>query len=293
MKTGFWGAIAITGSSLCFGLLVSPSDGALPEVKRSQPESVLQRTTGTSSRFLSQANLSFDVDLLAKVIQQFFKSAAYQTESEIQVSSVDGNTTVQSGVKVKTIAQHPNKFRSEITFTKSGDGTQKITTLIVSNGSKVWLYRSDLNQYQALDYEQFDNLEDTFWLGFSNSIYTQIPSEVRDYILEAKPSSQEIVEAAGLEMGDIRGGKRIVDNQSLYAYEYKDAKDGFMFTAFVEPSTATLQQLQIAGKSDGMNVTISERILSRTANPAIAPDTFTFSPPTGSKQVDTLEIGPL
>jgi outer membrane lipoprotein-sorting protein len=234
-----------------------------------------------------------DLPLLARVIQKFLENSSYETNSEIRVNSIVGSTTVQTAVNVKTLAQHPNQFRSEITFAKPDQPGTKITTLIVSNGKQVWLYRPDLKQYQTMTYSEFDQFEESYWLGFSAMIYGQIPPDVRRAIVGNQATSQQIVEAVGLELKDLQGAPQSTDNRPLYVYRYRDAREGFTFSAFVEPATATLQQMQIAGKFEGADITIAERILSRTPNPVIAPTAFTFSPPPGVKQVKTLAIGPL
>ncbi len=242
---------------------------------------------------VSQATTAPDLTLLAKVIQKFLESPRYETNSEIRVNSVAGNTTVQTSATVKTIADQTSKFRSEITFAKPDQPGTKITTLIVSNGKQVWLYRADLKQYQLMTASEFDQFEDSFWLGFSAMIYGQIPPDVRQAIGQNQATSRQIVEAVGLEVKDLQGAPQTVDNRPMYVYRYRDAREGFTFSAYVEPDTAVIQQMQIAGKFEGAEVLIAERILSRTANPAIAPTTFTFTPPPGTKKVKTLAIGPL
>lgn len=234
-----------------------------------------------------------DLPLLAQVIKKFLENSSYETNSEIRVNSIAGNTTVRTSVNVKTIAQHPNQFRSEITFTKPNQPGTKIITLVISNGKQVWLYRPDLQQYQIMTYSEFDQFEDSYWLGFSTMIYGQIPPDVRQAIVKNQATSQQVVEAVGLELKDLQGGPQALDGRPLYVYRYGDAREGFTFSTFVEPATATLRQMQIAGKFEGADVTIAERILSRTPNPAIAPNAFTFSPPPGVKQVKRLAIGPL
>ena len=240
----------------------------------------------------SQANQGNDLALLAKVIRLFLKDDIYQTESDIQVNIESGNTTVQSSAKVTTISQFPNKFRSEISFTKPGEKTS-ITTLVISDGRQVWLYRADLKQYQVVSYSDFSKHPDKFWLGFSNMIYAEIPSEARQYVAQGDASSTKVAEAVGLELKGLKGKLQTLGSQSLYVYEYKDGKEGFTFSAFVEPQTATLKQLQITVGASGVDLGVTEQILQRIANPPIAPNIFTFSPSAGAIQVKSLPIGPL
>lgn len=241
----------------------------------------------------AQTSNQADLTLLAKVIRQFLQSSTYQTEANIQVSAVTGGTTVQSSARVKTLAEYPNKFRSEVTFAQPTDSSKTITTLVVSDGTQVWIYRPDLKQFQVLKSDEFDNVEDNYWLGFANMIYSQVPADARKYIIQSEASSNEVVKAMGLELKDLQGKSQTVNQQSLYVYDYKDAKEGFTFSAAISPETALLKQLKVAGKAEGMDITITEDILQRSENPTITQSTFKFVPPAGTQKVETLSIGPL
>lgn len=241
----------------------------------------------------SQSMATPDLALLGTALQRFFEHASYETTAEIRINSVAGNTSVQSSVSVRTIAQHPNRFRSEITFTNPDQPETKVTTLVVSNGQRVWLYRPDVKQYQVLTYDQFDQYDDSYWLGFSAMFYGQIPADVRQAIGQTAATGPQIMTELGVELKDLQGGLQMLENSPSYVYRYRNPQEGMTFSAFIEPTSAKLQQLQAEGRFEGADVTITERIRSRTPNPAIAPNTFTFSPPPGAKAVKTLRIGPL
>jgi len=254
---------------------------------------VTPQSPSAQSERISQASNQPDMALLAKVIQQFLKNASYETTSEIRVSSVTGNTSVQTSAQVKTIAQYPNKFRSEITFANPDKPGTTVTATAISNGKQVWLYRPDLRQYQVLTLKQFDDFDDSYWLGFSNLMFTQAPNELRQFVGASEANSAQLVQAIGLELKDLQGAPQTVDNQPLYVYQYKDPKESFTYSAFVEQASAAVRRFQISGRTDGADVLIVENITNRTPNPTIAPNTFTFSPPAGAKQVKKLAIGPL
>ncbi|MBS9388166.1 MAG: hypothetical protein HEQ33_04355 [Dolichospermum sp. WA123] len=66
----------------------------------------------------------------------------------------------------------------------------------------------------------------------------------------------------------------------------------FTFSAFVQPDNANLKQVELVGKSEGLDILLTEKILNRIANPNVTPQTFTFSPPRGTKKVKSLSITP-
>ena len=241
---------------------------------------------------LSQVSSKPDLALLSKVITGFLKSDAYQTKSTMNVNAVIGNTTVTSEAQIQTTAQFPNKFRTEISFAKPGAPIQ-VKTLIVSDGKRVWAYRADLKQYAVFSFKAFDELEDSYWIGFTTTMFSQTPTEAKTIVANGALSDADLMQKIGLELGALNGAPRTVDNQNFYVYEYKDAKQGFLLSAFVEPDSASLKQLQITGKYQDSDITMVERILSRIAIAPVSGNTFTFTPPKGTKKVKTLAIGPL
>ena len=269
------------------------------------PPDVVQRTDGSGSQqqraiprldrqtqLLSQVASKPDLSLLSKVITGFLKSDAYQTQSTMNVKAVIGNTTVASEAEIQTIAQFPNKFRTEVSFAKPGTQTQ-VKTLIISDGKRVWAYRADLKQYAVLTYEKFDQLEDSYWIGFATTIFSQTPPEAKAAVAKGALSDADSMQKIGLELNALKGEPRTVDRQNFYTYEYKDANRGFLLSASVEPDSALLKQLQIVGKYQDADITMVERILSRVAIAPVAANTFTFTPPKGTKKVKALALGPL
>jgi outer membrane lipoprotein-sorting protein len=249
------------------------------------------KATPAAPTLLSQLTSKLDLALLAKSSAVFVKSDRYRTESEIRVKATSGGTDVTSLAKVMTLAQAPNQFRAEITF-PSDTGTE-VKSTVVSDGKQVWMYRSDLKQYAVTPYEKFDDLDDYYWIGMSSYWFLSVPTDVRKPIAEGALADPQVLKELGINnTSPLKGNSQTLDGRSLYSYEYTD-KEGFTIAALIEPTTAELKQIRLTGKSEGFNIDIAERILTRTANPAIAASTFKFTPPLGAKLVQSVEIGPL
>jgi outer membrane lipoprotein-sorting protein len=243
-------------------------------------------------RLISQLADKVDLTLLAKASANFLQSDRVQTESEIQVKATSGSTSVTSTAKATTIAQAPNKFRTELVFADSGNA-QKPDSIVISDGKRVWIYRPGLKQYAITSYDKFDQVDDNYWVGMSSLWFLEIPAQVRKSIAQGALSDPKVQQQLGLPTDlAVKGSTETVNGQELYVYEYLD-KEGFSIRAFVDPQTAALQQVVLTGKSDGFDVVITERILRRVTNPSINASTFQTSPHLGAKQVKTLAIGPL
>ena len=83
-----------------------------------------------------------DINLLAKTVAHFIQAERYQTESEMHFSFKTGGFAGQFSVLIKTIAQSPQQFRSEIYRSDLGAVSQP-NYILVSNGQQVWIYSPD------------------------------------------------------------------------------------------------------------------------------------------------------
>ncbi len=245
-----------------------------------------------SAILVSQLSVKPDLDLLAKASALFMQSDRYQTESNILVKADSGGTSVTSSAQATTIMQAPNKFRSEIRFSKSA-GSPGGKSTVVSDGRQVWMYRADLKQYKVVSYAAFSKSDDNYWIGMSSLWFLDVPADVRKEIANGALTNPKMLKELGLQNSQsLRGGTETVDGQSFYVYEFKD-QEGLAIAGLVDPATTSLKQIRITGKSEGFDINITEQILQRSPNPEITATTFKFAPPAGTKQVKALAIGPL
>ncbi|HEY9610022.1 hypothetical protein [Allocoleopsis sp.] len=280
---------------------VTVAFSALPPVAQAQPSQTVQvqsqpsidNTTAPEAN--SQLSNQPDLALLAKTVANFVKSERYQTESELQLNATSSGTTVRSSAQVKTLAQSPQQFRSEITFgTPGSSGGRRY--LVVSNGKQVWIYRPDLKQYAVSDYASFNKSDNSFLIGMSSSLFLEIAPEFKPLRVQGSISDQKIreilAEMLRSEKTNLKGDRRSIEGRDYYVYEYTDTKEGYTINALVAPDQATVEQIRIVSQSEGVDVVINEKILRRVENPAIAPDTFNFSPPQGAKKVKSISLEP-
>jgi outer membrane lipoprotein-sorting protein len=278
------------------GLAIA-SSGLSPVVNAqlSQAQSNPSINNPTSPEPNSQLSNQPDLTLLAKTVANFLRSDRYQTESELHLSGTSSGTTVTSAAQVKTLAQSPQQFRSEITFgTPGSSGGRRY--LVISNGKQVWIYRPDLKQYAVMDYESFNKSDNSFLIGMSSSLFLEIAPDFQQMREQGSISDTNIREALQellrSEKTTIKGGTRRLEGRDYYVYEYTDPKDGYIINALVATNTATVEQIRITSQAEGLDVVINEKILRRVENPAIAANTFSFSPPQGATKVKSISLEP-
>ena len=293
MQTWIPQVITILGVTVVFSALSPIAQAQLSQTVQVQSQPSIDNTTAPEAN--SQLSNQPDLALLAKTVTNFVKSERYQTESELQLNATSSGTTVRSSAQVKTVAQSPQQFRSEITFGTSGSSGGR-RYLVVSNGKQVWIYRPDLKEYAVSDYASFNKSDNSFLIGMSSSLFLEIAPEFKPLRVQGSISEQNIrevlVEMLRSEKALLKGGRRSLEGRDYYVYEYTDPKEGYTINALVAPDQATVEQIRIASQSEGVDVVINEKILRRVENPAIAADTFNFSPPQGAKKVKSISLEP-
>ncbi|MFP4414557.1 LolA family protein [Coleofasciculus sp.] len=264
---------------------VSPSESVVPN----------QLTQSDSAPRMSRPLTDeLDVSLLAKTVANFIQAERYQTESEMQFSFDAQGFTGQFSVLIKTIAQSPQQFRTEISTPESG-GFAQPTYILVSDGDQVWIYNPELKQYTVMDYQDFNQSNDNFFIGFSSMLFLEMSAPFRQAFADGIVTPEGVIdqlESVFKAEDDmpLQGNILNLEGQDYYAYRYKDRQAGFTFTFLVEPNTAAVDQLQISGKADGMDIKMTEDIIRRVPSPIVSADTFTFYPPAGVTQVESMEI---
>ncbi len=231
-----------------------------------------------------------DLTLLTTAAANFFKGEVLQTESSTEIVGTGQGTNIKVRFQSKTIVQSPNRFRSEITLLSSGKAR---STIVVSDGQRVSIYRSDLNQSLTMSYSQFDRRDDSYGIGMSSVLYLIMAPELKPLAAQGALTDKTVqTQLRAMTPANLSGEARSINHQNLYVYNYGDRQKNFSYEAAIDPSTATLKQLQIKGSTEGMNITITETINRRSSLSTINADSFRFTPPRTAKAVKTLEIVP-
>jgi outer membrane lipoprotein-sorting protein len=233
-----------------------------------------------------------DLSLLSKAVSVFWQTDRVETKSQMTIDVAADGTKIKMYAQIETLVQTGNKFVTKLTFTSPGEST-KSTYKIISNGKKVWIYRPDRRQYMETTFAKFNDSSDSFWIGTSSFLFTSLNEDDRQKMLGTIGSDVNIFATVFKgQTGDLQGRKQQVDGEELYNYSYENKSDNWIFNGLIHPQTGMLKQIEIAGKTQGMNFSIADKIISRNTQPSISNKTFRFSPAKGVKKVKSLEIDP-
>lgn len=246
----------------------------------------------SSSKPATATPSQLDLPLLIKTGESFFKGNNYQTVSEMQLRGAKQGTDVTFYIQAKTTVNSTNQFRSEIAFTQDGKPSKE-SAIVVSDGKQVYIYRPDLKQYSVISSQAFNKSDDSFLIGLSSSFFLEFANNMGKYIASGALSQPEVIKEISTAANQaIQGETRDIEGKQTYVYSFNDPKQGYTISAFVNPQLANLEQMQIVGKDDGFDIAIIEKIQQRTEVKNLAPQTFKFTPPKGTKKVKSLSISP-
>jgi outer membrane lipoprotein-sorting protein len=231
-----------------------------------------------------------DLALLSKAVGVFWQSDRIETDSQVLMNVESNGMNVNMSAQIKTIAQIGNKFQAQLTFAPLGS-IPKSTCIITSNGRDVWIYRPDRRQYSKTTFAAFRSSSNWFWTGVSSSLFLSLTEVERKEIVSSLGTDRDFITATpASQFKDLLGSERQVDGQNLYTYSYDLKEQGLTFNVFVQPQAATVQRIEFNGKSDGIDIKFSEKIISRKPQVNIPKQTFEFVPPKGVKKVKFLDI---
>ncbi len=272
-----------------------PPASPSPIPSQSQPQPTPSPTPSQSQPPSPQpAATAPDLTLLGKVLGAFLKTNRVSTESQIVMTVADKGADFKIYAQTKTIAQSSGEFRSEITFAQPGQ-PPTATYTIVSDRRRVWIYRPDRRQYSQTTMAKFQAQPYSYLVGISSIFFLTLTEPARREINAALAYSPNFLAALPeRDLKDLQGSKRQVEGQELYVYSYTNKLENWTFNSFVQPQTGILKQIEFTGtlaaKDSGSNFTLTEKIIDRLPQPTVNSSTFKFSPPKGTKKVQSLAI---
>ncbi|BAZ14914.1 hypothetical protein NIES4071_67840 [Calothrix sp. NIES-4071] len=278
-------ASAVSIIAVNLGFISDSNAVSAPILASTSPSIVASKPTATTPSRL-------DLPLLIKTGETFFKGNNYQTVSQMQLKGTNQGTDITFNIQTKTIVDSTNKFRSEIAFTQDGKPSKE-SAVVISDGKQVYIYRPDLQQYAIIPSQAFNKSNDSFLIGLSSSFFLEFADNMGKYIASGALSQPDVIQQISAAANEaIQGETRSLEGKEIYVYSFNDPKQGYTLSAFVNPQLANLEQMQIVGKDDGLDIAIIEKIQQRTEVKNLAPQTFIFTPPRGAKKVKSLSISP-
>ncbi|MEL6496644.1 MAG: hypothetical protein AAFQ41_16210 [Cyanobacteria bacterium J06623_7] len=224
----------------------------------------------------------------------------YQIESEIELSTVVPDSLLSAQAQIETVIAAPNKVSTRITFFNQERALEQ-QYQIVGNGTQVWIYDRQENQYSVSEYPQFLESTDSLSVGILANFYLQTLNTVNNNRIAsravAKLPPDRLVSYfqrfANVDLQNMVIRNEQIEGQTYAVYDIDAVDRSYEVTAYVSPQLANIERADLVGQLDGIEILMLEQIISQTIPTAIAPETFNFVPPEDAEQVESpIKINP-
>lgn len=249
--------------------------------------------------FVHPTKKKVDYGLLIRAMRQFLANDRYLLKSELTLKANTPGASLISVAQIQTIAEEPNRFRTQITFLDDAGAVGR-EYLLVSDGLQVWTHDLGNNVYSVVNYRQFQDANDNFLSGMLSRLFSTIrhsAGEDNIALLVNVPESQlvELLESKLAEQPTgFQSDTQHLEGADYTTYSYLDPIKGYQLRAFIDALTSEIKYLQIASHNPkSLNFNVREKVIHYT-NPLTVPeDAFRFVPPSGAKlQTKPIAIHP-
>jgi len=237
---------------------------------------------------------------LVKATSKLLGQQRYQIESEIELTLNLPDAPLLSNAQISTTVTAPNKVQAEITLVaENGKSDQKYQ--VVSNGIKVWIYDQQQNQYSVSEYKQFIKSQSGLAVGILSNFYLKTLHGVNNSTIASRTMAQlppdrllrYFQRFTNIDLQNIVIRTEQLSAQTYNVYDINAADQSYQITTYVNPLSADIERIDLAGKKDDLEITVTEQIIKQSIPATIAVDVFNFVPPEDAEQVtEQIAIAP-
>ncbi|WP_299493277.1 hypothetical protein [Acaryochloris sp. IP29b_bin.137] len=249
--------------------------------------------------FVHPTEKKVDYGLLIRAMRQFLANDRYLLKSELTLKANTPGASLISVAQIQTIAEEPNRFRTQITFINDAGNVGR-GYLLVSDGLQVWTHDLVNNIYSVSNYQQFQDANDNFLSGMLSRLFSTIRNSAgKDNIslLVTVPEDKlvEILETKlAPDQAELKSDTQYLEGAKYTTYSYLDQTKGYQLQAFIDALTSEIKYLQIASQNrKTLNFNVQEKVIQYTNPSSVPADAFRFVPPARAKlQKTPISINP-
>ena len=235
-----------------------------------------------------------DLTLLKQALAPLAGDGMLQSLSSLQMTGSKEGISFTFHETARVVAKRPDKFRAYVTQ-YTADGAPERRLIIISDGKKVWTYRPATRQYCVTPAKAFhagDNdmtalglVQGGFFLGEGHEMAQGFAAITQ----ENGPQVLAMLNGLGIRLTSrpepAGGGGNTVYRMVL-------TRQGIAYRFFIDPATARLRRLELAGHQNGVVVLFREKVGEMETPAVVAKTTFAFTPPLGTTRVSSVPVDP-
>ena len=235
-----------------------------------------------------------DLMPLKKALAPLAGSGLLETQASFKMSGSRGGATFTFRQNAHILARRPGRFRAELSPVGT-DGTPRPKLLVVSDGLKVWTYRPGQKAYSVVSRQSFSDANDDITAlglavgGFFLGDGRELAAAFRDI---TKDNSAAVLSALSDTGVTLTSKAQSVGGVDYFVYHMNLSKQGLAYVFYVDSQTSSLKRLDLTGKTDGMQNAFEETLTTLRVPATVPSDTFTWSPPPGTKKSAAVTVDP-
>lgn len=231
---------------------------------------------------------------LVQATSKLLSQQIYQIESEIELTAGEIEEPLMANAHLITTIVAPDKVKTEITFFDP-EKTLDRQYQVIANGTQVWIYDVENNQYSVNEYGQFISSQTGLAVGTLANFYLKTLNTINNNRIASRAIGKlppdrlfrYFQSYANLDLQNI-----VIRNeqigQEVYAVYDLDALDkSYQLTTYIAPQSSDIKQIYLQGKKDDLDITLIEQIISQTALELMPVEAFNFIPPDDAEQVES------
>ena len=214
---------------------------------------------------------------LVQSVSKLLGQQTYQIESTIALTTAISDSPIAEA-EIKTIVAAPNKVSTEITFFNE-ERTLQQQYQIVSDGTQVWIYDLEANQYSVSEYKQFLETATSLSVGTLANFYLRTLDTINSNKIAsraiAKLPPERLVryfqQYANIDLQNMVIRNEQIEGQAYAVYDIDATDRTYKVTAYVSPQSANIERINLTGKQNGIEIVMREQISNQAIPEAIVP----------------------
>ena len=168
--------------------------------------------------------------------------------------------------------------------------------MVISDGLRVWTYKPGQRAYSVVTRQAFvgaDNDVTALGLRGRRLLYGRWPRAGRVAFRDVTKGNSAAVLSALSDTGVTLTAKpQSMGGVDYFVYQMNLGKQGLAYVFYVDSQTNVLKRIDLTGKTDGMKIAFQETLTTLRVPASVSPDTFTWTPPPGTKKSATVTVDP-
>ena len=231
---------------------------------------------------------------LVQATSKLLGQQSYEIESTAELIGNLPDRQLAANANIQTIVAAPNQVNSKITFVDRDRNLER-QYQIVGDGIQVWIYDGSANKYSVSNYQEFIQSSAGLNVGILANFYLRTLDKVNSNKIAsraiAKLPPERLVKyfqrLANADLQNMTIRNEQLGDTAYSIYDINATDNSYEVTTYVSPESSNIDRIDLVGQQDGLDLLLIEQVSKQNIPPAVAPETFNFTPPDDAELVES------